>query len=229
MKSPLLKYSNNIYSQNGEDGIIYEILQRLGLDSDGWVCEFGAWDGKHLSNTFALVEQGFNAVYIEGDEEKFKDLIRTKNENPNIVAINEYVSRNNLDILLKNTDIPKKFTLLSIDIDSYDLEVWKNFELYQPIIVVIEINSSISPNIEHIHSNSLSGNSFKSTLKIGREKGYHLVCHTGNCIFVHSDYINKIKLPVNLLDNPEKLFLTKYLPASGLRKYIQFIKNKLKA
>lgn len=39
--------------------------------------EFGAWDGKHLSNTFALVEQGARAVYIEGDEGRFQDLLET--------------------------------------------------------------------------------------------------------------------------------------------------------
>ena len=56
-------YSNNFYnefkkdnhSQNGEDGIIEELLNRLQIKS-GWVCEFGAWDGIHLSNTFNLVK-----------------------------------------------------------------------------------------------------------------------------------------------------------------------------
>ena len=51
----LLNYRSNIYSQNGEDGIISEILKRLNLDQKKlWCVEFGAWDGMHLSNTFAL-------------------------------------------------------------------------------------------------------------------------------------------------------------------------------
>jgi len=31
------KYQKDIYSQNGEDGIIEELLKRLNI-SDGWVC-----------------------------------------------------------------------------------------------------------------------------------------------------------------------------------------------
>lgn len=54
-------YSSNIYSQNGEDGIIKELLKCVNINN-GWVCEFGAWDCIYLSNTFNLVEKGFNAV-----------------------------------------------------------------------------------------------------------------------------------------------------------------------
>ncbi len=71
------QYQSNVYSQNGEDGVIEELLKCLEIDN-GWVCEFGAQDGKHLSNTFRLIEtKRFNGVFIEGDSEKFKDLLKT--------------------------------------------------------------------------------------------------------------------------------------------------------
>ena len=67
----------NIYSQNGEDGIIEYLLDKI-EDKDYWCCEFGAWDGQHLSNTFNLVSnRNYNAVYIEGDESKYQDLLNT--------------------------------------------------------------------------------------------------------------------------------------------------------
>ena len=73
----LIEFKKNVYSQNGEDGIIQEIINRLNLfeKNNLWCCEFGAWDGKHSSNTFALVEKyNFNAVYIESDKHKFKNM-----------------------------------------------------------------------------------------------------------------------------------------------------------
>ena len=75
LEKPFDGQRKNIYSQNGEDGVISSILAQIGTNSpeNCWCVEFGAWDGKHLSNTFALVERGWNAVYIEGDEIKFQD------------------------------------------------------------------------------------------------------------------------------------------------------------
>jgi len=74
----LLNYRKNIHSQNGEDGILEYIFDKLkaSLPEEKWCVEFGAWDGKHLSNTFKLVENGWNGVYIEGDDIKFSDLFR---------------------------------------------------------------------------------------------------------------------------------------------------------
>jgi hypothetical protein len=49
-----------------------------------------------------------------------------------------------LDTILDQTDIPIDFDILSIDIDSYDFQVWKSVQTYSPKFVIIEINSSIS-------------------------------------------------------------------------------------
>lgn len=67
----------NKFSQNGEDGVIQEILKRISLSNplNNWCCEFGAWDGLHFSNTARLIlEEDFRAVLIEGDESRLKDL-----------------------------------------------------------------------------------------------------------------------------------------------------------
>ena len=67
----LLKFRYNHYSQNVEDGIIVELIKRLNLN-ELEVCEFGAWDGIHLSNTFNLIKNhNARAVLIEGDDKKF--------------------------------------------------------------------------------------------------------------------------------------------------------------
>jgi len=45
LDSPLLKYQNNIESQNGEDGIIAHIFSVLPPAEKRYCVEFGAWDG----------------------------------------------------------------------------------------------------------------------------------------------------------------------------------------
>jgi len=98
-------FKKNVYSQNGEDGILQELLKKLNLEKNGWCCEFGAWDGKVGSNTFNLIKNfNFKAIYIESDEKKFKDLKKTERNYPNIFAINQTIDKNKNSIRIRTTD-----------------------------------------------------------------------------------------------------------------------------
>lgn len=217
----LLKFRKNYYSQNGEDGVIEEILKRLGIEN-GWFVDCGAWDGKQFSNTFFLLEKGWRGVDIEGDRKKYDDLLKTAAEFPNrlftICANVNLKGDNLLDSLLSNTLVPTDFELLNIDIDSYDWWVWKTVKNYSPKIIIIEIDSSIPPGIRYVQPPGLtglpgfsSGASFTSTLLLGKQKGYELVCHTGNLIFVRKDLIAKLNLPYEELKIPQSLFVEDWL------------------
>lgn len=210
---PFNKYQSNVYSQNGEDGVIAELQRRLGIDDTGenWCVEFGAWDGMHLSNTFSLVERGWHAVYIEGDATRFNDLLDTGRRYPRIVPVHAFVARfsheeQSLDAILGRTRIPAEFALLSIDIDSYDADVWESLTHYRPKIVVIEINSSIPPGIIWRHSARTPGNTFSATCHVAGHKGYTLVCHTGNLVFVRDDLVERLGIDQRYIDYPELLF-----------------------
>ena len=239
------KYKKNIFSQNGEDGVLLELLKRLKLNSKNrWCCEFGAWDGIHGSNTFNLVKNlNYKAVYIEGDKKRYKDLVSTSKKFPKIFPFNEYVSHKkkssaSLDKILKKTNIIKNFDVLSIDIDSFDLAVWKSLKNYQPKIVVIEINSGIKPGVKQIHSSLKTGNSFTSTLNYASEAKYQLVCHTGNCIFVDKKYVRKINVKKYFLNNKnsdllfdyswinkKEFFLKKIIKKFLPRRAVEFLRN----
>mgnify|MGYP001427795431 CR=1 FL=1 len=241
----LSNYGYNIFSQNGEDGIIEEINKRLNLEENKetrWCVEFGAWDGIYLSNTFNLIKKGWNGIYIEGDQKRFKDLQKTQKSYKSIIPINafvskQYSSKNSLDNILRNTDIPVEFEILSIDIDSFDLEVWESLKEYQPKIVIIEINSNYPPGILKWHSNEFrntNGNSFSATLKVAKDKGYELVVHTGNMIFIRRDLISMIRLEEKYLKYPELLFNELWYSLDKgnflmkiLRRSEAFLKNKL--
>jgi hypothetical protein len=210
---PFNRYQSNVHSQNGEDGVIAEIHKRLNVsaDADNWCVEFGAWDGIHLSNTFHLVERGWNAVYIEGDNKRYGDLLNTARRYPKITPVNAFVARFagdelSLDSILGKTAIPAEFALLSIDIDSYDCDVWESLKNYTPKVVIIEINSSVPPGIVWRHSEKTKGNTFSATCNVAKKKGYTLVCHTGNLIFVRDDLVGELNIDQRYIDYPELLF-----------------------
>ena len=211
MHQNLLKYRYNKYSQNGEDGIIDELCRRLDMVT-GWFVEFGAWDGKHLSNTYNLLSNhGWRGVYIEGDENKYKDLLQTAAAFPGkvhtICAMVGSEGENKLDRLLARTPLPHDFDLLSIDIDSYDWQIWKSLSEYEPKMVLIESNSILPPGIFQLHDPPRHyGASFSSLVKLGVEKGYRLVCHTGNCFFVRNHLISQLGMNDSSLEPPERLF-----------------------
>ena len=212
------QYARNVYSQHGEDGILEEIFKRLDIKDSGesWCVEFGAWDGKHLSNTFNLVNKGWSSVMIEGDPEKYKPLIETAKEFKNMYTIEAYVSQydtgdKSLDKLLKTTPIPNNFEFLSVDVDSYDSDIWETLRDYSAKVVIIEVNSTVGPGVYWRHEDpppgSISrGTTFSEMLNVAKAKGYTLVCHTGNCIFVRNDVAPLLQMPANLIQSPELLF-----------------------
>ena len=223
--SVLFKAARNVHSQNGEDGMIEEILRRLGI-TGGWVVESGAWDGVHLSNTFALVQRGgFRGLHIEADPAKFVDLVATAERvggaitpvnatlESDVDTLGELMSRHCVggDSGDSGGASSSDVAVLSIDIDSHDYHVWKNLSTaHRPAVVVIEINSSVNPLEWKVHGSDgwALGTSFLPMLLLGVQKGYSLVAHTGNMIFVRNDLFPKLDMP---LANPFSLFWPRWL------------------
>ena len=106
-----------------------------------------------------------------------------------------------MDKILKKTKIVKNFNVLSIDIDSFDLQIWRSLKKYRPKIVVIEINSGIPLGVKQTHNPPKIGNSFTSTVEYATKNNYQLVCHTGNCIFIDKKYVKKLKINKKFLKN----------------------------
>lgn len=220
----LRSHMSNRHSQCGEDGILREIIRRLAIE-DIWCCEFGAWDGRHASNTFNLVTtKQARSVMIEGDPIKYQALLATQSSWPNIIPINRYVSYDindpdHLDNILAGTPIPRDFDILSIDIDGDDLVTWESISAYHPKIVVIEINPRIEPGIFQRHhevkydpTHEADLNSFSSTVEVGQSKGYDLICHTScNLIFSRQDLRIPLGVEQIYIDDPVSLFDWKWV------------------
>jgi len=213
--SPLLKYRFNIYSQNGEDGVIKEIFKRLKI-SDGYVCEFGAFDGRHLSNTFNILEENFNfkSILIESNKDYYERCVENVKDHDAIV-LNKTISsetdgENSLNSILENLnidDLSKKLKLISIDVDGEDYNIWKNLTSFFPDVVIVEIESSFPIGSDEDLSITKMTN-------LGKKKGYELVCHTGNLIFVKKELFPLMEIEDNSVEN---LFLDSWFRAEQKR------------
>ena len=195
----LADYRRNVFSQYGEDGILEHVLLSILKDCADKKCvEFGAWDGVLFSNTHNLViNHGYSGVFIEVDPERYHQLVTTYSGFRDCICLNMAVTKSNLDSILSQTSLPKDFDLLSIDIDSFDYFVWKNLSLYRPKIVVIEANTSLGPSKVKVTDNYCSP---KAVELLGKEKGYELIAHTGNCILVDKQYFPLFDIEDNSLE-----------------------------
>ena len=154
------KYGRNVYSQNNEDGLIEECISRI-MPEKFTAVEIGAPTWEYCSNTAYLADKGWSVEMYDIDP-----------SDPRVHRM-EVTTANINDII--------EPTLLSIDIDNNDYHVWKAYN-GRPDIVIIEINSSVPPKQTMIPGNS--GASYRSMVELGISKGYTLLCHTGNLIFV---------------------------------------------
>lgn len=218
IKSPYLEFAKNVYTQNGEDGIIEKLFSDLKITA-GTVVEFGAWDGIFISNVYRLWRyKKLNALLIEGDAEKAGELKKISNKYANVHSLEAFVSpdRNSatcLDNIFKQSALDftdDNFQLLSIDIDSFDYQIWDSLKEFNPKIVICETNYNYT-DTEQVGDN---GCSLKSLIKLAESKGYVLVCYNLNGIFVRKDLI------ANLIDL-DSSFENMYIDATDVDNVLQ--------
>lgn len=194
---PLVEFRRNVHSQGGEDGILAAIFDSIGIRHQ-YAVEFGAWDGKHYSNCYNLVENhGWSGCFIEANETKFRELRKNYAPYAKAMLLNRFVSWegvNALDRLLAEAQAPRDFDLLSIDIDGNDFWVWHALEGFRPRIVVIEFNPTCPNDVFFVQARSTDinqGCSLLALVALAEQKGYSLVTTTGWIAFFMADEVRR--------------------------------------
>jgi len=197
--NPLTTFGAKYFSQSDEDGILIEILRRLGLRT-GTCVEIGCGDGLE-NNTLILLAQGWRSVWIDA-----ADLAFDPQSNPALlVHLKEFVTSENIASLVArglSSLQSETVDVLSVDIDGNDGYVagaLLNAGL-RPSVIVIETNELLPPPIyfaqqnDPIHAWDGSANrgwSLQSLADLVRPFGYRCVAcnlQTGvNAFFVHEE------------------------------------------
>ena len=140
----LSAYELKVFSQNGEDGILAEIIRRSGAPGRSFV-EFGAQAG--VENNCAVLADvlGWNGLYIEAGADSYALLARKYRPRPGVRTAHSMVTPENVESLFAVHDVPKEPDVLAIDVDGSDYWIWEALSAYRPRIVAIEYNGELDP------------------------------------------------------------------------------------
>ncbi len=203
----LTPYEHRVFSQNGEDGVLAEILRRTGTRSRSFV-EFGIGTG-HQGNCLLLADvYGWTGLFLEPDEAAFPVLAAKYGPNPRVTVAQAAVTPDNVEALFAAHGVDDDLDVLSIDIDGMDYWVWKAITGYRPRVVVIEYNASLDPARNLVwppdagawDGTSFYGSSIGALRRLATEKGYGLV-HTDLC-GVNAFFVRDDLLPAVGVDDP---------------------------
>lgn len=230
----LTPFELKAFSQNGEDGVIQEVLRRIGRGS-GAFAEFGIGTGAEGNCVFLAQVLGWPGVFLEGDVRSYAGLARRYEHLPGVSVVNAYVEPETIDELLLGAAVDPEPAVLSIDVDGNDYYLWEGLESIRPRLLVIEYNAALDPHAVLVQPYSPTGPDgtafFGASLgaleAVGRRKGYRLV-HTElagvNAFFVREDLADDEFLPVEEVPRrPANYYLddvAMHAPADPRRSYI---------
>lgn len=203
-KTDLSFYEMQVYSQNGEDGVIGAIFRKIKTTNRFFV-EFGVETGGEC-NTLLLYAEGWKGLLMD-----------LGYSNPKIGLYQETVTAENINALFKKYQVPLEFDLLSIDVDRNDFYLWMALN-YRPRIVVIEFNATLGPSKDKVvlydpHAHWDFTNYFGASLlafyKLGRKKGYSLIYadRTGtNLFFIKDDVLKQTNAQFKNINQVKKIY-----------------------
>ena len=192
-----------VYSQWGEDGIIQHLLRHVPVARKIFV-EFGVQDYTESNTRFLLVNNNWAGLVMDASAADIgyirRDEIYWRH---NLKAVQTFITRENINDLLRDNGVAGEIGLLSVDIDGNDYWVWEAIEGVSPAIVIVEYNSRFGPERavtvpydpafvreKAHHSCAYYGASLAALVALGRRKGYAFVGSNtagNNAFFVRRD------------------------------------------
>ncbi|OGG12853.1 hypothetical protein A3D77_07395 [Candidatus Gottesmanbacteria bacterium RIFCSPHIGHO2_02_FULL_39_11] len=203
-KLPIFKNTGfRVFSQNDEDGLFLYIFALIGFTNK--ICidiAFGSPYGANVTNL--ICNWDFTGLLIEG--KNTEDSINFFGTHPDTwiyppKIIKAWVTKDNVNQLIKDNGIVGEIDLFSLDLDGIDYWILKNLNVVSPRVIILEYMNIFGPNIavtvpyksdfdrSNIHPDFF-GASLGAFVKLGKKKGYRLVgCNKYgfNAFFMRND------------------------------------------
>ncbi len=198
-----------VFSQFGDDGIIQYLIHNIPIGNKSFI-EFGVENYEEANTRFLLVHDNWRGLIMDGSRKNIEHVqkqdIYWRHE---LIAKAAFVTRENINTLIRDAGFHGDIGLLHIDIDGNDYWIWKAITEVRPDIVIIEYNSVFGIdraitvpydpafNRTRAHySNLYFGASLLALCDLAEEKGYDFLgCNSNgnNAYFVRKDKIDRIK------------------------------------
>ena len=201
----LTRYELRVFSQNGEDGVLCELLRRVDSREPQFV-EFGIGPGTQGNCVFGAEVLGWQGLFIEPSDD-YPALERRWAGRSRVQTARALITPQNVNALFEQHGVPEEPDIVSIDIDGNDYWVWEALTS-RPRIVVVEYNANLdtAPDVRLVQpyqerawdNTDFFGASLGALEALGRRKGYRLV-HTElagvNAFFVRDDLGAELPAP----------------------------------
>jgi len=198
-----------VFSQWGEDGIIQFLLRHVEIENKVFV-EFGVEDYTEANTRFLLVNNNWAGLVLDSSGD---NIAKVKNGRLHwlydLKAVQAFVTRDNINDILRENGVVGEIGLLSIDIDGNDYWIWRAIEVVSPVVVAIEYNhrfgkdAAVTVPYEETFDRRKSprpwiyfGASLRALCLLAERKGYAFVgCNSNG---VNAFFVRRDKMPREL-------------------------------
>jgi hypothetical protein len=196
------KVGFKVFSQFDEDGIIQYLINKLPIEKKTFI-EFGVENYEESNTRFLLLNDHWQGMVLDARESDIQYIREDKIYwQYDLQARCTWITRENINELLRDAGFGEDVGLLSIDIDGNDYWIWEAIECVRPLIVIIEYNSLfgmrpiVVPYKEDFnradthYSNLYYGASLGAMQHLAQKKGYLLLGSNvwgHNAFFVRAD------------------------------------------
>jgi len=231
-------YEFKIFSQGGEDGIIQHLTQSIEIKNKTFI-EFGVEDFFESNCRFLLMKDDWKGFVIDGSTDNMTRLKKSYFYwKHHLDAIDEFITKDNINDLLARSGFEEDLGILSIDLDGNDYFIFEAISNFKPRIIICECNPVFGktrkisipykPDFNRTdahHSNLYWGASLAAMTYLADKKGYAFVGTNSagqNAFYVRKDLLNdKVNvlsvdaafLPSNFRESRDKQGNLTYLTA----------------